>query len=293
MEKIKIMKARKAVFFGVLALSLSRISAFDWPQNEIMSDSFYSYFGQLRGGTISTSLVFSESKEVKAADSGRVLAVLTEHDEDDLFDSTLGNAVIISHEDKLATVYANLEDENQDELFNTTEIESGTPLGTTSNSGWQTGEACLEFQVLDLKNQTYVNPRILMPRIGNELELTIKNLSAVNKKGERFDFNATKNLQAGTYLLYRERQEIAMPYKTTVFVNGAAADSITYDTLINKDGRICVNGKKTYSADFVYPNAQSHFLGEITLPRGKNTVSVVVQDILGKEKQLTYTIEAR
>ena len=132
-----------------------------------------------------------------------------------------------------------------------------------------------------------------MPRIGNELELTIKNLSAVNKKGEKFEFNATKNLQVGTYLLYRERQEIAMPYKTTVFVNGAAADSITYDTLINKDGRICVNGKKTYSADFVYPNAQSHFLGEIMLPRGKNTVSVVVQDILGKEKQLTYTIEAR
>ncbi len=287
------MKAGKTVFFGILALSLSRAMAFDWPQNEILSDSFYSYFGQLRGGTISTSLVFSESKEVKAADSGRILAVLAEHDEDDIFDSTLGNAVIIAHKDNLATVYANLENENQAELFETKEIESGAKLGETSNSGWQTGEACLEFQVLDTKNHAYVNPRILMPRIGNELELTIKNLSAVNKKGDKFDFNSTKNLQAGTYFLYRERQETAMPYKTTVFVNGAAADSITYDTLLNKDGRICVNGKKNYSSDTVYPDAQSHFLGEVTLPRGKNTVSVVVQDILGKEKQITYTIEAR
>ncbi len=287
------MKAGKTVFFGILALSLSRAMAFDWPQNEILSDSFYSYFGQLRGGTISTSLVFSESKEVKAADSGRILAVLAEHDEDDIFDSTLGNAVIIAHKDNLATVYANLENENQAELFETKEIESGAKLGETSNSGWQTGEACLEFQVLDTKNHAYVNPRILMPRIGNELELTIKNLSAVNKKGDKFDFNSIKNLQAGTYFLYRERQETAMPYKTTVFVNGAAADSITYDTLLNKDGRICVNGKKNYSSDTVYPDAQSHFLGEVTLPRGKNTVSVVVQDILGKEKQITYTIEAR
>ncbi len=287
------MKARKTVFFGILALSLSRAMAFDWPQNEILSDSFYSYFGQLRGGTISTSLVFSESKEVKAADSGRILAVLAEHDEDDIFDSTLGNAVIIAHKDNLATVYANLESENQEELFETKEIASGAKLGETSNSGWQTGEACLEFQVLDTKNHTYVNPRILMPRIGNELELTIKNLSAVNKKGDKFDFNSTKNLQAGTYFLYRERQETAMPYTTTVFVNGAAADTITYDTLLNKDGRICVNGKKNYSSDTVYPDSQRHFLGEVTFPRGKNTVSVVVQDILGKEKQITYTIEAR
>lgn len=289
MKKIlrKILLAESAFFFSSIAF------AFDWPQNEIMSDSFYSYFAQLRGGTISTSLVFSESEEVKAADSGRVLAVITEHDEDDLFESTLGNAVIIEHKDNLATVYANLDAENQESLFEMKDIESGTKLGSTSNSGWQTGEACLEFQVLDTKNGNYVNPRILMPRIGNELELTLKNLSALDRKGGDFDFNITKTLQAGTYLLYRERQETAMPYKTTVFVNGAASDSISYDTLIVKDGKICVNGKRTYSAEQVYPDAQKQLLGEITLPRGKNTITAVVQDILGKERQITYTIEAR
>lgn len=284
---------KKGLIFAGAAFLAVAAFAFDWPQNEIMSDSFYSYFGQLRGGTICTSLVFSESEEVKAADSGRVLAVITEHDEDDLFESTLGNAVIIEHKDNLATVYANLDSENQKNLFDMKDIESGTKLGNTSNSGWQTGEACLEFQVLDTKNGNYVNPRILMPRIGNELDLTLKNLSAINKKGEEFDFNITKNLQSGTYLLYRERQETAMPYKTIVYVNGAAADTISYDTLIVKDGKICANGKQTYSISQIYPDTQKQLLGEISLPKGKNTVTAVVQDILGKEKQITYTIEAR
>lgn len=281
------------LFSGAIFLSTGIVFAFDWPQKQIMSDSFYSYFGQLRGGTISASLVFSESEEVKAADFGRVLAVITEHDEDDLFESTLGNAVIIEHKGNLDTVYANLDSENQENLFEMKDIESGTKLGNTSNSGWQTGEACLEFQVLDTKNGNYVNPRILMPRIGNELELTLKNLSAINKKGDEFDFNITKNLQAGNYFLYRERQESAMPYKTIVYVNGAAADSISYDTLIVKDGKICAVGKRTYSIESVYPDDEKQLLGEIMIPRGKNTVTAVVQDILGKEKQITYTIEAR
>lgn len=284
---------KKNWFLTGFAILATAAFAFDWPQNEIMSDSFYSYFGQLRGGTISTSLVFSESEEVKSADSGRILAVITEHDEDDLFESTLGNAVIVTHKDNLATIYANLDSENQENLFEMKTIEAGTKLGNTSNSGWQTGEACLEFQVLDTKNGNYVNPRILMPRIGNELDLTLKNLSATNRKGDNFDFNITKNLQAGTYLLYRERQETAMPYKTTVFVNGAAADSISYDTLIVKDGKICVNGKRAYSIEQVYPDNGKQLLGEISLPKGKNTVTALVQDILGKEKQITYTIEAR
>ena len=137
-----------AAIFTVSTLAVSAIFAFDWPQNEILSDSFFSYFGQLRGGTIGTSLVFSESREVKAADDGRILAIISEHDEDELFESTLGNAAILAHKDSLITVYANLDAENLPSLFSMTEIKSGTSFGTTGTSSWQQGQGCLEFQVL-------------------------------------------------------------------------------------------------------------------------------------------------
>lgn len=277
-------------FFLTAVLSLF---SFDWPQNEILSDSFYSYFGQLRGGRISTSLVFSESNEVKAADSGHILTVITEHDEDDLFESTLGNAVIIQHKDHLSTVYANLDSDNTPLLTEKKDLEKGEFIANTSNSGWQEGEACLEFQVLDTKNETYVNPRVLMPRIGKELELTIKNITLKSRKGVEADLSTQKTITSGTYLVYRDRQEIAMPYKTSLFINGASVENLSYDILVNKDGRTCINGKKVYSVENVYPDSRKQLLGEVTIPKGRNTLTIMIADILGKEKQLTYTLEAR
>ena len=284
---------KKLIFTSIALLALSTLCAFNWPQNEILSDSFFSYFAQLRGGTISTSLVFSESKEVKAADDGRVLAVISEHNEDELFESTLGNAVILAHKDSLVTVYANLDEENLDALYAMSDITTGTSFGTTGLSGWQEGEACLEFQVLDTKNKTYVNPRILMPRVGKELQLSIKDVIAISKKGVTYDLGTVKTMPSGVYQLYRERQEIAMPYKTTVYVNGAVAETLTYDTLAEKNGRITVNGKKNYDVSTVYHDADKQFLGEITLPKGKTQIMVVVADILGKERQIIYTAEVR
>lgn len=284
----------KKLILGLCAtLTFSLIFSFDWPQNEILSDSFYSYFAQLRGGTIGTSLVFSESKEVKAADSGRILAIISEHDEDELFESTLGNAAILAHKDDLITVYANLDAENLEELYKLTDVATGTSFGTTGTSSWQQGEGCLEFQVIDTKNKTYINPRILMPRIGKELPLTIKNTVAINKKGTSYDLGTVKTMPAGVYQLYRERQDIAMPYKTTVYVNGAVSESLSYDTLSEKNGRISVVGKKNYDVSVVYPDSEKQFLGEITLPKGKDSIMVIVSDILGKEKQIVYTVEAR
>lgn len=282
-----------SISLSILSLCISSLSAFDWPQNEILSDSFFSYFGQLRGGTIGTSLVFSESREVKAADDGKVLAVISEHDEDELFESTLGNAAILAHKDDLITVYANLDSQALDTLYKMTDVKSGTVFGGIGSSGWQEGEGCLEFQVLDIKNRTYINPRILMPRIGKELQLTIKDVKAISKKGVSYDLGTAKTMPSGVYQLYRERQEIAMPYKTTVYINGAVAESLSYDTLSEKNGKISVTGKKNYDIKVMYPDNENQFLGEVTITKGKNSIMVVASDILGKEKQILYTIEAR
>ena len=276
----------------IITLIASASFAFDWPQNEIMSDTFSVYFGQPRGELLSTSLVFSGSEEIKAAEKGQVTCVLSEHDEDDLFESTLGNAVIIAHEDNMLTVYANLSSEEQNMRYELKSVESGTPLGSCGNSGWQEGNSLLEFQVVDIGAKTYVNPRILMPRFGNETPLFIRNVSALNSKGQNFDLNTQKHLQSGTYKLYMDRQLNATPYKSTVLINGAAVDSITYDTLIQQKGRISTSGKKSYTSKQVYPNLKRQLLAEVTVPKGHNKITIIVADILGKEKSLTYTIDA-
>ncbi|MBR4374904.1 MAG: peptidoglycan DD-metalloendopeptidase family protein [Treponema sp.] len=265
--------------------------AFDWPQNEIMSDSFFSYFAQLRGGRISPSLVFSNTEAVKAADNGRILALITEHPEGDLFESTLGNAVIISHEDDMLSVYGNLDDVS--ELHSRYEVSAGDHLGESSLSGWQEGDSCLEFQVIDLKSKCFINPRVLMPRIGNELEIVLHNVSAVNKAGISYALSSVQTLNAGSYLIYNERQDVAVPYKTSIFINGVTVENIFYDSLYDVDGKLNLKGRDMHSLSSVYPDDKRSLLGEVVIPRGHNELTVVASDILGKEYQATYVFEAR
>ena len=284
---------RTLIASAVLIASSTILYSFDWPQTEIMSDSFFSYFGQLRGGTISSSLVFGEPAEVKSADSGRLTVIIEEHDSANWFDSTLGNAVILAHNDNMITVYGNIDSEGAPaDLDTKTDIPIGTFLGNSGNSAWQNGQSCLEFQVSDTKNRAAINPRVLMPRIGKELELNVTGLSAISKTGELIDFNTRRSLPSGTYLLYRDRQEIAMPYKANVFINGTLVESISYDSLRQSDGRLCLSGKRLYTVKEAYPTEKKHGLGEITLPKGHNTVSVVVSDILGHEESITYNLDA-
>lgn len=284
------MKLRVFVASFLFAFS-SSVFSFDWPQNEIMSDSFFAYFGQLRGGRISPSLIFSDTESVKVAEKGRVVAVISEHSDCDLFESTLGNAVVVSHDDGMLSVYANLDDIQ--DVYEKTDVDSEVSLGVTSNSGWQEGNACLEFQVVDTVNKSFINPRVLMPRTGNELELVLKNVIAINKAGISYPLSTVKTLNAGKYLIYNDRQDVTLPYKTSIFINGALVESFQYSVLYEIDGKLCVKGRDYHSLSEVYPNNNKQLLGEISVPKGHNEILVVISDILGKEYHSTYIFDAK
>lgn len=257
-----------------------------------MSDSFYSYFGQLRGGTISTSLIFSNLSEIKAVDDGRLIAIISEHDDDSsFFPSALGNAVIIAHQDNLLTVYGNIDKETlPDSICNANTIHTGTVFGTSGNSGWQQGHSNLEFQVIDTKNNTAINPRVLMPRIGTELPLTLGNISLESKNNTRYDLSVQRTIPTGLYRVYRQRQSIAIPYRTRISVNGISVDEISYDLLIQDSNELCVTGKKNYPIEVLYPDNNRQLLGEVSLTQGRNMLGITLVDILGKETTAAWTL---
>lgn len=283
---------KKLLFlFLTLAGSLAAFS-FDWPQKEIASNSFHSYFGQLRGGTLGNSIVFKESSPVKSADQGTIVCIIKEHDESmGWFESPLGNAVIINHHNQLSSVYGNIDKESMNpELEKKFEIEKSFSIGESGNSGWQEGSSCLEFQVYDTKNKSSVNPRILMPRIGQELELWPGDLFLVDRNGNNFNLSDRKYLKSGNYALYRSRQITAVPYRTTVYINGASMENIYYDTLRESEGRLCLVGNGNYPVDAVYPDSTKQLLGFIRLTRGQNSLSVSLSDILGSVKSASYLL---
>ena len=145
---------KKTLTFATLLFTCLTAFCFDWPQVDVTKDSFNSYFGQNRGGILSTSIIFSEPEEVKAAEDGYITAILTENtDNSDFFPSTLGTAVILAHNDDLISVYGNLDAETLT-LKNENEhtIDGGAIIASSGNSGYQQNHGNLEFQIIDAKN---------------------------------------------------------------------------------------------------------------------------------------------
>lgn len=286
-------KGRRSLALLLVALAGAGFTgAFDWPQDETDAGSFRSYFAQLRGSRIESSIVFRESSsDVKAAESGIVSLVMGEHSGDfGWFESPLGNAVVISHADSISTVYGNLDEDGlSPNLYGS--IIGGSKIGESGNSSWHEGESGLEFQVLDTANKSCINPRLLMPRIGKELELLIGSLSLDDREGKTHYLLNERNLPAGTYRLYHERQDVAVPYKTQVSLNGLTVESISYDTLIESKGSLCVQGNEKYSVKDLYPDSKRRLLSVIYLAHGHSTLSVTVVDILGESHQIKYNID--
>lgn len=293
-KTVKCSTVRKILAAAAVLSAVSGAIAFDWPQDETSSDSFFSYFGQLRGGTMGSSLIFRDSSVVKAADSGHVAIVMTEHNNDyGWFESPLGNAVVIAHDADFSTVYGNLDEESlHPELFDMDTVSVGQEFGESGNSGWQAGQSCLEFMVLDIKQGLAINPRTSMPKIGKELPLSIGTVSLDDKNGNTHLLVLERNLPAGKYAVYHTRQDISVPYKTVVSLNGATIESISYDSMKEMNGKLCVSGNSSYPSDVVYPDEKRQLLGNVQLHPGLNKLDVAVMDILGGSQNITYTIEA-
>lgn len=282
----KTITAALILFTGLAAF------CFDWPQAEVTKDSFNSYFGQNRGGILSTSVVFSEPEEVKAAEDGYITAILTENSDDsDFFPSTLGTAVIIAHNDDLLSVYGNLDAETLT-LKNPNEhtIDAGATIASSGNSGYQEKNGNLEFKIIDAKNKSAINPKVLMPRAEEEMPLTLSGIMIGNKNNEFYDINVNKTYTSGLYKVYFKRNPVAAPYKTSVSINGVIVDQLSYDMITQENNKLCIIGKKKYTDADIFPNEELQLLGEAMFTPGRATLGLSITDMLGNTKQLSYNI---
>ena len=132
-----------------------------------------------------------------------------------------------------------------------------------------------------------------MPRIGKENELYIGEISLVDRNKKTFILGKDRVLLSGNYSIYRKRQKRAVPYRTAVSVNGAAVEVISYDTLKENDGRLCVQGNSFYPYEVLYPDSERQLICQCVLTKGKNLITVTVTDILGKTSSVNYSLEVK
>lgn len=288
------MKKNTTIIFTILILCIfpNTLFSVDWPQEENTEKSISSYFAQNINGSLSTSLIFSEPADVKAVKEGRILIEISDTEDDsELFPSSLGTCVIIAHDDDLISVYSNLDKDSVNEnLYNKQELKEGEIIGQTGNSGWQKDISSLEFQIIDTQKASAINPKILLPRIENEKEYTLSGIVLQNKEGTFYDLKEHKVFPSGAYKVYHTRNKIASPYKITTSINGVIVDEIFFDTISMQNGKLYVSGKKQYNSKDIFPDENLILSGELMLTSGKSTLTLAVENFLGKEKQVNYTL---
>lgn len=283
---------KKQLTLFILLITSFSAFCFDWPQADVTKDSFNSYFGQNRGGILSTSIIFSEPEEIKAAENGYITAIITENNDDsDFFPSTLGTAVIIAHNDELVSVYGNLDAETLT-LKNENEhtIDAGAIIASSGNSGFQENHGNLEFKIIDAKNKSAINPIVLMPRAQEEIPLSLSGIIIVSKNNDYYDINTYKTYYSGLYKVYFKRNPVAAPYKSTVSINGVIVDQLSYDMITQENNKLCIIGKKKYTDADIFPNNDLQLLGEVMFTPGRATLGLSISDMLGNVKQLNYNI---
>lgn len=283
-------KATCITFFLIILFSLT---AFEWPQSLSETGNFSQFFGQSRNEAFVNSLIFENPDTITAADNGTHLITLDAGLADfGWFQSTLGNAVILEHSNNMMTVYGNLEEVyvNNDAVT----VNKGSELGISGFSGWQKGKNCLEFQVIDCDRKTIINPFVLMSQLTQKQTMTILNPAAFNRQEQKTAIANGVRIQAGVYKLYIDRQKSGMTYQTSVSINGALVETITYDVLIQDNNRLCFTGKRNnvnYSYEDIYPDGNRQLVAEVIFSKGVNTVTIDVSDIFGNVKTSTYRVE--
>lgn len=295
----------KLIFCVIFLFSFTSLMAFEWPVDISSTETtIKTNFAENRGSSFANGFVFSTSEEIKSSEDGIVLVHLNpENSYYENFSSTLDNALILAHHDKMLSVYSGFEQVNQDIFAG--EIPVGTTLGSVNkkSDAEVTEESSttkilplpkkdFEFQIIDTKNTVVINPFLLLSKLEKTSPVFPGKIFVVNKKGTEINLEERKSFASGIYSIYRENSSSRMPLKTSVFVNGEEFSTISYDTLLYKNSRICVSGKDFFPIEKIYPNSKRQFLGDIEVSRGKNLITVVVTDSLGIERRISHTIEA-
>lgn len=284
---------KRLVFFVLCIIPLSAgLPALEWP---VDTHDFLRLFGQCVGENIfEQGITFENTSTVRAADDGILLITLDKRHGAGVFPSTLGNALIVIHDDGLQTIYGNIEDTSV--FRNRITVEANTVVGRTGNSGWGTPNALL-FQVIDNQKKAYINPLLLLPSVNDKIPPQIRNIILVNDQNTAFQMAGQKSLRQGSYELYAEIFDTATaggytfsPFRITIFVNGVSMRTIPFETITQKDGAFYL-GNTAFTDTLLYRKKNTLYLGKIILNRGKSDILITARDITGNETTERFSLQ--
>lgn len=275
--------------FLLVIIACFSISAFalEWP---VAKPVLYALFAQRNAETLNRGLILEKVDIVRASGDGVLLCTLSENSNMSGFPGTLGNAVIIAHEDNLISVYGNMD--SLDRIKGKNDVENGTILGTAGSSAWGKPLHCI-FHVYDAERKNLLNPLMLLPALPDSKGPIIRNVAVTSASGQTAVLGSSKTLKQGKYRIFADivdtmdgsSTELA-PFRISILVNGTETVFLPFDLIQENAGMLVLTSGT--SEKTLLEDSSRLFLGEIQLTRGRADISIIAQDFSGNERSVLF-----
>ena len=294
---------KKKGICALFAATAFSAQALEWPvsQPEILS-----LFGQWGEGGIERGIVMEGDSTVRAAGDGIVLIAIEEGRNMAGFPSTLGNAVLLAHDDGIVSVYGNLESART--LAGRGQAETGEVIARAGKSAWQgdaaqrleEGRGICIFQVADQRQVALLNPLLLLPPAEDTVRPSIRDVLLETEAGQAYSLSTTRNVASGSYRVrvavsdfFAARSHELAPFGVTVIVNGREASSVSFDIMSKKQNVLAPNSTPQYFDENVpiYSDDGAFYAGNISLSRGRTEVTVTARDFAGNDRASSFMLQ--
>lgn len=276
---------------AVTVAAIAGTSALEWPVAEVRPTRF---FGQRAERRIERGVTLENADIVRSAGNGALVFSMEQNRNMSGFPGTLGNAVIIAHDDSLLSVYGNLD--SLERLEARTMVETGTILASAGTSGW-TKRGTLLFQVVDQERKTMLNPLLVLPSRPDTRGPSIKNVIAVAANNQIALLGSARYIRQGKYRLYADildtidGSQIALaPFRVSVLLNGTECMTIPFEVLKEKDGKLYLDSPE-YTSETLYSDPDRMYLGTLTMNRGRADIAIIARDTAGNERSVLFSLQ--
>lgn len=271
-----------------LLLAAGTLGAWQWPLQE---PSVVVEFGQVSEEVLMRGVrIGAAGQAVFPVSEGTVVAVSSEGPE---VTTGLGTFVVIEHAGAFRSVYAHLD---SDEALPVpgSRVTTDTQIGVVGSTG-HTAVRALTLLLLDIERRAYVNPRLLLPDLPDQVRPRVISVILETNEGVQ-ELGSDPQVAPGTYGIVVEVADQAEvggprlgPYEIDLFVDGQSVFGLRLDGVRVEDGKLRLMPGETELGDLFQPNG-GMLIGEIALGNAPVELEILVRDFAGNELVWSRTI---
>lgn len=204
-----------------------------------------------------------------------------------------GSLAAISHDSGMMSIYTGIQPGSLSSYMGA--VRTGDPIGVAPQA---VSGRFVSFYVYDSREKRFVNPFILLPKMGDDKPPVIRSIAFRSGKDE-IQLDRGVSIRQGAWLLVIDASDMSpmglpsAPFELRVVIDGSERFHTVYDAAWASSGESHLfSAQAVPEKDFFLADGRAGF-GPVSLTRGTMMLTVIVTDFSGNKREVTYSIQVQ